>query len=250
MSNEQPPSSPSPGASPGPPSDNGKRPQVVAIIPARGGSKGLPRKNLLNLAGKPLIAYSIETALATPSIDRVVVSTDDPEIARVASDYGAEVPFLRPPSLASDTSLIGQGVEFFRLGLGLSEQLGGSVVVLYPTSPFRSVRLMEFLVGKLQAGHGQVNTVHRLHYNLVFQGGPNAGRRVPVSPEPGGNREDVPYFRIYGVFTGFRYVKQPRPSYYHVLQNEVMRVDIDTREDFLLAERIIKHSLFDFVEDM
>ena len=109
---------------------------------------------------------------------------------------------------------------------------------------------MEFLVGKLQAGHAQVNTVHRMRYSPVFRGGADVGRPVPVSPEHGGNRSDVPYFRIYGVFTGFRYVKQPLPGYYHVLENEVMRVDIDTMEDFLLAEMIIKHSLFDFLEAM
>jgi CMP-N,N'-diacetyllegionaminic acid synthase len=77
-------------------------PNVVAIIPARGGSKGLPRKNILPLAGKPVIAYSIETARACPSIDRVIVTTDDQEIADISRRFGAEVPFLRPPELSSD----------------------------------------------------------------------------------------------------------------------------------------------------
>ena len=76
--------------------------EVICLIPARGGSKGLPRKNILDLAGKPLIAHSIDVALATPSIKRVFVSTDDEEIAETAREYGAEVPFLRPSDLASD----------------------------------------------------------------------------------------------------------------------------------------------------
>ncbi|WP_446918070.1 acylneuraminate cytidylyltransferase family protein, partial [Klebsiella pneumoniae] len=68
----------------------------LAIIPARGGSKGIPGKNIKNIAGKPLIAWSIEHALQSESIDRVIVSTDSEEIAKIARDFGAEVPFLRP----------------------------------------------------------------------------------------------------------------------------------------------------------
>lgn len=78
------------------------KPYVVAAIFARGGSKGIPRKNIRLLAGKPLIAYAIETALAIKAVDRVIVSTDDLEIADVARRYGAEVPFLRPAALATD----------------------------------------------------------------------------------------------------------------------------------------------------
>ena len=76
--------------------------RLLAIIPARGGSKRLPRKNILDLAGKPLIAWTIEAALNSKYIDRIVVSTDDQEIANFSIKYGAEVPFERPKSLASD----------------------------------------------------------------------------------------------------------------------------------------------------
>ena len=72
------------------------RPLTAAIIPARGGSKGVPRKNARPLAGLPLVAYSIRAALACPQVDRVLVSTDDEEIAAIAVEHGAEVPFLRP----------------------------------------------------------------------------------------------------------------------------------------------------------
>lgn len=77
---------------------------MTAFIFARGGSKGLPSKNIKPLAGKPLIGWAIDAALAVPAITRVVVSTDDANIARVARDYGAQVPFIRPYSLASDTA--------------------------------------------------------------------------------------------------------------------------------------------------
>lgn len=81
-----------------------KKPHVVGAIFARGGSKGIPRKNIRKLCGKPLIAYSIETAKACPSINRVIVSTDDEEIANVARISGAEIPFVRPSELAQDHS--------------------------------------------------------------------------------------------------------------------------------------------------
>ena len=77
---------------------------MIAIIPARGGSKGLPGKNILPLCGKPMIAYTIEAAKQSKYISRVIVSTDDQKIANIALEYGAEVPFLRPEFLASDTA--------------------------------------------------------------------------------------------------------------------------------------------------
>jgi len=83
----------------------------IAIIPARGGSKRIPRKNIKPFYGKPLIAYSIETALASQLFEKVIVSTDDEEIANIAKSYGAEVPFMRPKELADDFSTTGAVVE-------------------------------------------------------------------------------------------------------------------------------------------
>lgn len=116
------------------------RPEVLALIPARGGSISIPRKNLLVLAGKPLIVYSIEQALASRHITRTVVSTDDEEIARVAQDHGAEVPFMRPSELAQDLS---PDLDVFRHALttlGESESYTCDCVVhLRPTGPVRQV---------------------------------------------------------------------------------------------------------------
>ena len=75
---------------------------VLGLIPARGGSKGLPNKNIREMAGKPLITWTIEKAMASQYLDRVIVSTDDTEIASVAKSFGADVPFLRPVELADD----------------------------------------------------------------------------------------------------------------------------------------------------
>jgi CMP-N-acetylneuraminic acid synthetase len=120
------------------------KPEVLALIPARGGSKGIPRKNLLMLAGKPLIAYSIEQALASRFITRTVVSTEDAEIARTAKAYGAEVPFDRPAEFAQDGST---DLDVFRHALStLREREGYScecVVHLRPTGPVRRVERID-----------------------------------------------------------------------------------------------------------
>lgn len=113
--------------------------KTLAIIPARGGSKGLPGKNIRMLAGKPLIAWTIEAALASPSIHRTIVSTDDPEIAAVAKSHGAEVPFMRPAHLATDTATSMDVVLH-----ALQECLGYThVVLLQPTSPLRTTQHIE-----------------------------------------------------------------------------------------------------------
>lgn len=108
--------------------------KVLAIIPARGGSRRVPRKNIKPLAGKPLIAWTIQEALLSKSIDRLVVSTDDPEIARVAQAYGCEAPFLRPTELAQDDT---PGILPI---LHAMENIGPEythVLMLQPTSPLR-----------------------------------------------------------------------------------------------------------------
>ena len=115
------------------------RPEVLAIVQARGGSKGLPRKNLRLLRGHPLVAYSIASGLAARSITRVIMSTDDEEIADVARQYGAEVPFMRPPELAGDDT---PDFPLVRARAGLAGRSTKAtcrqlVVQLRPTTPLR-----------------------------------------------------------------------------------------------------------------
>lgn len=117
---------------------------IMALIPARGGSKSVPRKNLLPLAGKPLLAYSIMHAQACPSITRVVVSTDDAEIAAVAREYGADVPFTRPTEAASDTATDLQVFHHALTWLEANEHYVPELVVhLRPTGPIRDTALIE-----------------------------------------------------------------------------------------------------------
>ena len=111
--------------------------KVLAVIPARGGSKGLPGKNILPINGKPLIAWTIEQAKACPLIDTVFVSTDSPEIAAVSEQYGVTVPFLRPSALASDTAT---SVDVILHVLDIYEKKGqffDYIMMLQATCPLR-----------------------------------------------------------------------------------------------------------------
>lgn len=107
---------------------------VLAIIPARGGSKGVLRKNIRELAGKPLIAWTIEEALKSKHIDRLILSSEDEEIIRIAKNWGCEAPFKRPDELARDDT---PGVKPVLHALGALVEKYEYVVLLQPTSPLR-----------------------------------------------------------------------------------------------------------------
>lgn len=113
--------------------------KVVALIPARGGSKSIPKKNIVNLGGKPLIAWTIELALKTPEVDRVIVSTDCKEISRVAQKYGAEI-HIRPAEYAQDYSLPIDTVRHVLEELKNENYEADYLVLLEPTAPLRSIK--------------------------------------------------------------------------------------------------------------
>ena len=126
------------------------KPHVVCIIPARGGSKGLPRKNVLPLAGKPLIVYSIEAAQNCPLIDRIIVSTDDEEIASIARCYGAEAPFKRPTELAGDHATTESVLQHAVCWLEENEKYRVDIVVfLQPTDIFRKKWMLKEVIQRV-----------------------------------------------------------------------------------------------------
>jgi hypothetical protein len=222
--------------------------RVLAIIPARGGSKEVPRKNIRDLCGKPLIAYSIEVALKATSIDRVVVSTEDEEIADISKHYGAEVPFLRPKEMAEDRSNIGDALNFTVSKLMDTGYTPNVLVTLYPTHPFRTPALLDFLGSKTLSGYSPVNTVKLVTHTTLsifsINGEANIVPLLDSKPRDG----DVPswaFFRSYGLFFGYNYRCYGKP-YLHVIKDPVSLIDIDSLSDFYLAEEVIKHGLFDF----
>ena len=110
----------------------------VAIIPARGGSKRIPRKNIKDFCGKPMITWSIEVAQASKCFDKVIVSTDDQEIADIAHEYGAETPFIRPASLADDHTETAPVIRHAIHWLDEHEEKVDFACCIYPTAPFLS----------------------------------------------------------------------------------------------------------------
>lgn len=134
-------------------------PKVMALIPARGGSKGIPGKNIMMVAGKPLIAYSILQAQQSETIQRVIVSTDDEKIAAVSREWGAEVPFMRPPEIAGDLS---PDIDAFRHALEWLKAHEGyepeAIVHLRAPGPVRKVELIDAAV-RLLLEHPEADAV-------------------------------------------------------------------------------------------
>jgi pseudaminic acid cytidylyltransferase len=150
----------------------------IAVIPARGGSKRIPRKNIRDFCGKPMIAYSIEAALQSGCFDRVIVSTDDVEIAEIAKKYGAEVPFMRPAELSNDYAgtipVIGHAIEWL-MEQGLDPQL---VCCLYATAPFITPEY-------LQQGLQQLKETEAAYAFTVTSYAFPIQRAIKINPELG-----------------------------------------------------------------
>ena len=229
--------------------------RVVAIIPARGGSKVIPRKNVVLLAGKPLIAYTIETALQAPSLERVIVSTDDEEIAAIARKHGAEVPFLRPKELAADDTpdlpVFRHAIQWLRENEGYDP---GIVLNLRPTAPLRSVADIEAVIRKLlETGCDAVRTVCRVEhhpYRMVTLENDRAFKLMDdVAPKFSYQRQMLPpVYRWNGAVDAMRseIILQRDNMYGNDVRVVVMpkerSIDIDDEFDLKIAECLLGRS--------
>ena len=195
--------------------------RVLTLVPARGGSKGLPRKNILPLGGHPLIAWSIAAGLQAETVSRVLCSTDDAEIAAVAARYGAEVPFLRPAELALDDTL---DLPVFQHALHWLEREQGwradIVVQLRPTSPLRFP--------------GQVDEALRLLLANPEATGVRTVIPAPANPfkmwllpEPSGAPWLRPLLQMAGLAEPFNMPRQQLPqAYWQTGTIDVVRADV------------------------
>lgn len=233
---------------------NKKNNFCVAFIFARGGSKGVPRKNVLELGGMPLIAHSIQCALNCPFVHRVVVSTDDEEIADIALQYGAEVPFIRPKELADDTSSEFEAWKHaIREYQKLTDEEFDVFVSLPPTSPLRSVEDVEACLDQfLTSDADMVVTVKEAsrspYFNMIRID--DEGFSHVVNTDPSGKRytrrQDVPV--VYDMTT-VAYVSHPEfilnsdsvfsGKVKSVLVPDERALDIDTMMDFKFAEFLV-----------
>ncbi len=186
--------------------------RVLLVIPARGGSKAILRKNLAPVGGKPLIAYAIANALAAAAVDDVVVSTEDDEIASTASALGASVPFRRPSELATDAVSLIPVVAHAAEAMAKSGAPADLVASLQPTAPMLAPATIDHAVRLcLESGCDSVCTVRRVDHNHPYriQSLAPGGRLVPLIPEGESflQKQDLPpYFAI----SGGLYVRRAR----------------------------------------
>ncbi|HBR30287.1 MAG TPA: acylneuraminate cytidylyltransferase [Firmicutes bacterium] len=228
--------------------------KVVAIIPARGGSKGVPRKNINDFCGKPLIAWTIEEALKCKYLDRLLVSTEDQEIATVAKEFGAEVPFLRPEQLARDDT---PGVEPILHALDwLSEKEQyhpDYICTLQCTSPFRKdYQISEALEILVAEGHDSIIGVCASEVNPYWMKKIENGKLKNFMPTAINytRRQDLPkVYRLNGaIYMARTAVLLKKRNWYtdHTVpyvMDKLSSMDIDDLVDFKVAEFLMKECL-------
>ncbi|MDP2966067.1 MAG: acylneuraminate cytidylyltransferase [Pelolinea sp.] len=238
--------------------------EVLAIIPARGNSKSIPRKNICEFAGHPLIAFSIAAAKQAKSVTRVIVSTDDPEIAQVSKRYGAEVPFMRPVEIAEDATLDLPVFEHALRWLSEDENYSPDVVVqLRPTSPIRPTDMVDKAV-ELLLNHPEADSVRGVvlsgqnpfkMWEIDSTGVMHPLLKVKEIKEPyNAPRQDLPltYWQ-----TGHIDAIRPRAILEKssmsgdvvlpLLIDPIYTVDIDTLLDWQRAESTVLEGLLDIV---
>jgi N,N'-diacetyl-8-epilegionaminate cytidylyltransferase len=222
--------------------------KAYGFIFARGGSKGVPGKNIKPLCGKPLIAHAIETGLHTGLLEKIVVSTDSEEIAAVARQYGAEVPFLRPAELASDTA---PEILAWKHAVRFLQDRGETFdvfVSLPATVPLRTPEDVRRCLERYQEGDCDIvitcmESPHNPYFNMVrLDADHNAGLAFEAEGKPA-RRQDAPV--VYAM-TAVAYVTSPQYILHTsriwdgrvkaVVVDRINGTDIDSQVDFALAE--------------
>jgi len=224
---------------------------LIALIPARGGSKGLPGKNTKLLNGIPLIAHTILAALNASQISRVIVSTENEEIAFIAKKYGAEVPFMRPQKMATDTALSIDAYEYTIKKLEANEKISiDNFTVLQPTSPLRSSQDIDaaitlFFKNKADSVISFCAEHHPISWHKYLE---TNGRIIHDSKEKLQNRQEFKptYFPNGAIYILNKDVFQTRNYYsentFAYLMERTNSIDIDTIEDFEYAEFLMQRN--------
>lgn len=225
---------------------------ILAIIPARGGSKGLPGKNIRPLLGKPLIAWSIEQALASKYIDHVYVSTDSEEIADIARSYGALIPFMRPKELAKDTTSTADVlIHFLKEIEGLGKKYD-HILVLEPTSPLRETQDIDQAYERLLAnpearsivGVGVVESQHpSFCISLTNEGFLRSKNDFAILRRQ--EIEPLYYYEGSVYLSDINTFKEKKNFYHNQTLGHVFpkwkALEIDDLIDFIMAETLLKN---------
>ncbi|MBW1681857.1 MAG: acylneuraminate cytidylyltransferase family protein [Deltaproteobacteria bacterium] len=217
---------------------------TLGLVPARGGSKGVPGKNLRLVRGRPLVAWAVECGVRAPSIDRVVVSTDSDQIAKAAQEAGADVPFMRPASLARDDTPMMPVMQHAVASVeDIYARIVDRLVLIDPTAPLRRVEDIEKAIRMHEEGDCDAvisgNVAHRNPYfnmvrqegkyiRLVLEEGRDVGRRQDAPPVYDLNTVVWVYSRNAVMVNAERI---PQRSRLYLVPRE-RAVDLDTEEDF------------------
>jgi len=225
--------------------------KVLGIIPARGGSKGITDKNIKELAGEPLIVWTIEEVNRCDIIDKTIISTDSEKIADIAKKYGGDVPFLRPKKLATDTA---KGIDVIFHAISLYEKEFDIIAVFQPTSPLRKLKNIKEAFKLLADKNAKavVSVCKSDHPPLWVNTLPEDGNMKDfISPGiKNKNRQEIDnYYKLNGAIyiSYISYFKKNRGFYgnrtYAYIMPKVNSVDIDDIIDFRFAEFLIKEGL-------
>ncbi len=222
----------------------------IGLITARGGSKGLPRKNILKLDDKPLIAWSIEAALNSKNIDKVYVSTEDEEIANISKLFGAEI-IHRPAELAADSSSSEDVIEHTITQLDAQGVRFDTIVLLQPTSPLRTAQHIDEALNIYahQSADCVISVFEPSHTPIKAyieqDGGSITGLYSPSAPYT--RRQDLPKsYQPNGAIYAFSVDKFklenkiPRDNVFPYIMSELESADIDTKEDLINVEQLLE----------
>ncbi len=248
---------------------------LLAVIPARGGSKGIPKKNISDLNGKPLVAYSIEAALNSKYVNRVVVWTDSAEIAEVSKGYGAEIPFLRQPDLATDKASLYEAIFNLYDELYKRDKYESSIyLVLFPTYPFKTGpdidRLLEDVFDLTYVSYFVSPSSFQSTNSFLIKNNQMTPLKKMMSEEISNqtfyksNNSVIarmqPRWRYFAGMTFHEQFRALQDFYKCLVGNGIVRkqkiayelsdgmrtLDIDFHDQLLLARKIMEHNLFDF----
>lgn len=224
--------------------------KILAIIPARGGSKGIPLKNIKKLNGDPLIKYTIDIAKKSKMLDRIIVSTDNEKIAILAKKYGAEVPFKRPKIISGSKATQFQVIKHVLNFLKTEEYFPDIVVLLQPTSPFRTVKIIDDSIKKLiKSKTTCVVSVAPMKEHPYVSFWIKEGMLKPFKKnfDDHGIRQTRPdlYYPTGSVYTFMaKNISQYRSIYgpkIRPILEEGIKIDIDTELDFFMSEMVLKY---------
>lgn len=230
--------------------------RVLGLVPARGGSKGVPRKNIRRLCGKPLLAFTAEAALRATRLTRVVLSTDDAEIAEIGKRSGLDVPFMRPPDLARDTTPTLPVIQHTLSKLREAGENFDAVCLLQPTNPLRRAEDIDNCI-KLLIDSEADSVVSVLpvppEYNPTWVYFPNGDGLIKLSngaKEPISRRQDLPaaFHRDGTVYVTRKKVILEENSLYGSKirayeMNPLYSANIDTEEDWRAVEEILNRGI-------